>query len=407
MRTSWLALLLAACAAETSVSTDELTRSDAWPQLGFGPAHTSANPNETLLDVTNVAGLQLAWASTTGLRPGGVSVASGRAYVGSENNTLYAFDAVTGRRVWRAFAGNDIFDTPAAAYGHVYVISNDGWLYAAASRTGVVEWKADVHPYATAPIDTARFSPTVYNGMIYVAIGSRLFAFSASGCGAATCQPAWYADLPIIVGSWQTAPAIGKGNVYVVGATPGNGSAIDLYAFSLAGCASSPCTPAWVTTLPADYPTYVVPYGLVYHGGRIYLATNAALYSTYADTGVRRWHRNLPCLGAPAITGGVVYQPTSDGLVALEEANVGRTIWQSPPAAGPAFTAAVANGVVYSSLGTDQRLSAFAVGCGSAGATCEPIWADDVGGSKQPPVIVGGMVFVGNDTTHELRALSL
>ena len=407
MRASICVVLVTACAVDTAITSDELTTSEVWPQLGFGPAHTGANPDEAVLGAGNVGGLRVAWSATTGLRPGGVVVASGRAYVGSENNTLYAFDATTGRRVWRAFAGHDIAGTPGAAYGRVYFVSNDGFLYAVTSSTGVVAWKASVRPYPTAPVDSRRVSPTLYGGIAYVAVGSRLFAFAAGGCGAPTCGPVWYADVPLVLGSWQTPPVIGKGNVYAVGGTPGTSEAIDLYAFSLAGCTASPCAPVWRRTLGSELGGYVLPLGLVYSGGRVYLATNVAMFSVYADSGVPRWHRNGAGTGAPAVTGNIVYVPTADGLFALDEYAGGATLWRSPAAAGAAWPPAVANGIVYTGLGDAGRLTAFATFCASGGASCEPVWGDTVDGTRQQPAVVGGMVLVGNELSATLRALSL
>jgi outer membrane protein assembly factor BamB len=61
-------------------------------------------------------------------------------------------------------------------------------------------------------------------------------AYSADGCGAATCSPLWSADAGAGV---RTQPAIAGGVVYV-GTADGT-----VLAFSLAGCGTPSCAPLW------------------------------------------------------------------------------------------------------------------------------------------------------------------
>jgi outer membrane protein assembly factor BamB len=64
---------------------------------------------------------------------------------------------------------------------------------------------------------------------------------------------------------------------------------------------------------------------------------------------------------------------------------------------------AVANGVVYAAS-ADDKLYAFAVGCGSGGATCLPLWTAGTGGViYSSPVVADGVVYVGSED-HKLYA---
>src|SRR4051794_21567168 len=65
-----------------------------WMQFGFSAAHTRYNPTETVIGVGNVASLTTAWTgSTGGLIESSAAIARGTAYVGSDDGSLYAFDA--------------------------------------------------------------------------------------------------------------------------------------------------------------------------------------------------------------------------------------------------------------------------------------------------------------------------
>ena len=58
------------------------------------------------------------------------AVSNGVVYVGSEDNNLYAIDAVTGKEKWRFETGSYVDSSPAVSNGVVYVGSADGNLYA-------------------------------------------------------------------------------------------------------------------------------------------------------------------------------------------------------------------------------------------------------------------------------------
>jgi hypothetical protein len=88
-----------------------------------------------------------------------------------------------------------------------------------------------------------RSSPAVAGGVLYVgSFDHRLYAFDASGCGAAACSPLWTGR----GGEIFSSPAVADGVVYV-GANDGK-----LYAYDLVAGPTAPARPT-ATTLRPNY----------------------------------------------------------------------------------------------------------------------------------------------------------
>ena len=112
-------------------------------------------------------------------------------YVGSDDNNLYAFNALTGAPAWVAVTGDDIQSSPVLNSSNtiVYVGSLDGNLYAFNALTGAPVWVA-----GTGGI--IRSSPVLNSANTIVYVGSfdnNLYAFNAL-----TGAPAWGA--PAVTG---------------------------------------------------------------------------------------------------------------------------------------------------------------------------------------------------------------
>jgi outer membrane protein assembly factor BamB len=71
---------------------------------------------------------------------GGVSFDSGRLYATNGVGDVEAFDAATGRPVWRARPGGPLRGAPTVANDNVYVTSQDNQLYALNPADGKVRW---------------------------------------------------------------------------------------------------------------------------------------------------------------------------------------------------------------------------------------------------------------------------
>ena len=89
------------------------------------------------------------------------AVSNGIIYVGSDDNNLYAIDAITGKEKWRFATGDDVYSSPAVANGVVYVGSGGVNLYAIDAVTGKEKWRF----MAGGAVSS---SPAVSNGVIYV-----------------------------------------------------------------------------------------------------------------------------------------------------------------------------------------------------------------------------------------------
>jgi outer membrane protein assembly factor BamB len=128
---------------------------------------------------------------------------------------------------------NNVLGKPAVAYGLVYIVSDDGYLYAFrehCASTCTPAWRA----FLSAGEDSFYASPAVANGVVYVgwtnsATKHGIDAFSATcATGGGTCSP-----LADVSGGYyeMSGPAVAGGELWATGG-PQNGPG-DLYAFGL------------------------------------------------------------------------------------------------------------------------------------------------------------------------------
>jgi len=106
------------------------------------------------------------------------AVAKGKVYIGasvpgqrgSSSGVLYALNADTGKTIWSASVASGITSSPAVANGVVYVGTDDGTLYAFNAKTGA--------QLAAVAGVAGQSSPTVANGVVYseTTVSGELFA---------------------------------------------------------------------------------------------------------------------------------------------------------------------------------------------------------------------------------------
>ncbi len=181
------------------------------------------------------------WSAAAGPLYSPPAVANGVVYGGCSDG-LCALNASTGAKLWSFAAGtydsSGSLVSPAVANGVVYVASNDGNLYALNASTGAKLWS-----YASGACCIA--SPAVANGVVYDSDAASLYALNAS-----TGAKLWsYAG----VGS--NSPAIVDGVVYLA-------SGNYVYAFSLAGATADlflRIRPTLTTVHQGDLLTYAFP----------------------------------------------------------------------------------------------------------------------------------------------------
>ena len=395
-----------------------------WPQFRGAPDHT-ASTSPSLITPANVASLAPAWRHEDGASVSSPAVVDGVAYtgstfVGAPHSYLYAFaaggegcsPAADCAPLWKGEAGGPIVSSPAVAGGVVYAGSNDNSLYAFdASGCGA----AVCQPvWTAATMGPVQSSPAVAGGVVYVGsdVGG-LYAFDAPG-GA----PLWRGTTPAAVVS---SPAVVGGLVYAVSS---NGW---LSAFDAAGasnCAGSPkvCNPVWTAALgaPSDSSPAVAG-GVVYvTGGASVFAFDAAGVTNCGGspkTCTPLW--TAPTGGAmfssPAVAGGVVYVGAYDKKLYAFDAGGVTGCSGVPKTCTPLWTGAtlgedgiisspaVANGLVFIGSGSyDHRVYAFdaagTTGCSGTPRTCTPLWTGDTpGGARSSPAVSGDSLYIGSD----------
>jgi outer membrane protein assembly factor BamB len=278
------------------------------------------------------------------------TVDNGIVYVGDVGSSVLAFDAAgiknctgvaptkTCQPLWRAVDLANSHTPPAVANGMVYVGSNDGTLYAFDATgntncTGGPPTKLCT-PLWEDPVDHGALfteGPAVADGVVYIGSSKdTLYAFDAAGdtnCTGGpptkTCAPLWTAtagsDLDI------SAPAVVNGVLYI-GSFDRN-----LYAFDATGntnCTGGPptktCVPLWTTTASnGTFSSPAVENGLVFIG-----SSDHNLYAFDAAG-------NINCTGGPptktcaplfpGTTGGLIESsPTPAGTVVYVASNDGK-----------------------------------------------------------------------------------
>lgn len=102
---------------------------------------------------------------------GSMALGDGRLYVGDYRGSILCIDAMKGHLVWRYATGAQVLATPIVAAGFVYVGSGDGNFYALNTHNGRPAWR-----YATGEV---RSSAAMAYGHIYVgSLGGMMYAFA-------------------------------------------------------------------------------------------------------------------------------------------------------------------------------------------------------------------------------------
>lgn len=226
----------------------------------------------------------------------------GMVIVGVGDGGVYALDASTGRRKWRAATEGRVRSSPAAANGRVYVGSDDGRVYCFDLGTGALRWRYDTDG---ATLNSASYgfdrrsiqsSPAIAGGIVYV--GARdgfLYAI-----GADDGKLRWRVDHKI---SWViTSPAVSDHTIYL-----GSSDAHFAQAVDTSG------NERW--RFPAGVPVWSSPAvagALVYFGdaaGRIHALDRAS--------GTERWmfRTGSAVFSSPVIAGDLVIVGSTDGSV--------------------------------------------------------------------------------------------
>lgn len=410
-----------ACVAVSAAPT---RGSRDWPGLR-GPGHDASVSGSGVFDGVASPGLAIAWTAGAGSGYSGVVVASGRAFTAfaaGADDVVAAFDAATGRALWRvplgpAYAGHDgshsgPIATPAADAERVYALGPRGRLVALDARTGAVRWSQDLsqekdavapfYGWATSPLlsgrcaivqhsvkdkqalacydrETGRVRWTAgrsevwYQSPVLATLGGREQIVAADqqriyGLDPSTGALLWDHEhggdgSPISTGS--TVPLVIEGDRILI--TPKDDSAALLHV-------TKKGAPPWgvesVWTSKGFRTTYSRP---VYHRGLFFGYAGAFLACVDAATGEIKWRSRAPGDGFLAIVDGRLVVQTKTGSLHVAETSAEgyREIAQLQVFPDHSWTSpSVANGRLY--VRGMTQLAAVKVVDASAGVAAGP-----------------------------------
>jgi outer membrane protein assembly factor BamB len=379
-----------------------------WPAPGQNPNRDAFNPFESALTSINVASLAEVWSAPLdgpvfepANNPSGEIVTGHGGVFVNDARAAYRFDPATGHRDWKL--GLPTFPPgQSGQMGQALVVGDDllvGYGSAGDSSGAGASWGSRV-------VDPATGSERlVVPGGMPVAHRDDDVLLVANQCIESFACTASYSlvDVNTGLGSRGTIgvninryppPTLGSERIYSIDikVTP-NPPSSRVQAHPLTG---NPASPIWVTDLaqPAQATAPVLsPDESTIYVGTAGSAVGHTLFALDAASGAIRWSTDVvhPVTAAPALAGGVLYVPTSSGLVAVDTS--GTVLWTA--ASGKSITdqPAIAGGVVY--VGTDDgTVAAFDVdGCGAV--TCAPLWSDETGAKiTSAPVVSGGRLYV-------------
>jgi outer membrane protein assembly factor BamB len=226
----------------------------------------------------------------------------GTVVVGAGDGGVYALDAASGQRKWRAQTEGRVRASPAVANRRVYAASFDGRVYCLDLASGAVRWKYNTEGTTLASASygfdrrSIQSSPAVDDGIVYV--GARdgfLYAI-----GAEDGKLRWRVDHKI---SWViTSPAVSGHTIYAGSSDAHFAQALDTLGAERWRVSTD--VPVWSSPAVAG--------DLVYFGdaaGRLHAFDRA--------TGAEKWmfRTGAQVFSSPAISGEFVVVGSTDGGV--------------------------------------------------------------------------------------------
>src|SRR6187402_3578600 len=129
-----------------------LARAEDWPHWR-GPARNGISSEKGWLDSFPESGPPIAWKGNVGLGYSSIVVGNGRAYTAghaSETDTVFCFDALTGKQIWKQSYPSELGDkffqggttgTPTLDGKRLYWLGRWGDLYCFDAENGKIVWK--------------------------------------------------------------------------------------------------------------------------------------------------------------------------------------------------------------------------------------------------------------------------
>jgi outer membrane protein assembly factor BamB len=341
------------------------TVQSSWPQFGFTPTHKGKNRYENVLSSSTVIDLDQAWETTPVFlnMDSTPAIVNGIVYCGFADNTVRAFDEITGALKWTyTTGGNAAYSSPAASNGIVYVGSGDYYLYALDAVTGALKWR-----YATGGV--IYDSPNVVNGIVYFgSYDDKVYAVNAT-----TGTLVWSHLTGNVV---YSTPMIANGVVYV--------GSYDGYLYAL-----NAATGAQIWAFNAGASVSASP---ALAGGLICFGSSNMMYGLYPSGSVA-WSYGAGLatnsLSSAAVVGGAIVVGGTNGTV-YSLSSGGALLWSTalPERSGIFAPLCVANGVVY--VTDESNTYALDLNTGANLATLP------VGSQYGGPAVVNGAVFIAD-----------
>jgi len=220
------------------------------------------------------------------------ALAGSMAFIGSDDEFLYAIDTAGGHEKWKFKTDGPIRSSAAVEGGVVYFGSYDGVFYAVDAATGQLKWK-------------------------FQTPGER--RFEAKGLHG--FRPATQ-TIPDLWDTWQSSPAV-VNNVVYFGNGTGNVYALDAASGEL----------KWkFATGNVVHASPAVVDGVVYAG-----SWDGYLYALDAATGAEKWRfktkddpkifNHVGIQGSPAVVNGMIYFGCRDAHLYAVDAKTGKEVW--------------------------------------------------------------------------------
>jgi len=307
---------------------------------------------------------------------------------GTDDNTMYCFNATNGQILWTYTPDTDGYFVTgcAVAYGMVYELNKDGYLYAIDVETGNLVWK-----YPGPGTILWPGLPTVADGKVYATTGEVAAYGGLVGTSEFACLDAYTGrliwKLPIEALAPRESVAVAYGNLYII---PGNvTAAVD----SISGSEYETHNEVWAIG-PRSYPVSSWP---MWRADPAHSSTAQEGPSNF--TVAWKFTTNGAVISSPSVADGIVYVGSQDKNIYALGAWSGNLIWNFPTQGAIESSPAVANGKVYTG-GDDGYVYCLDAYTGAF------IWRTFVNGDlpftfasivlKSSPAVVGDRVYVGS-----------
>lgn len=311
------------------------------------------------------------------------------AFIGSDNQMLYAIGASDGKVHWQFKAGDSVL-VYAVANGVVYATAG-GVLYALNASSGSLLWQSQAKVQISQVL--------VSNGVVYANTAAEGDTSTLVALDAATGTLRWQYTLHTIMPGLQ---AVVAGTVYDL-QTSGGPGAPDA-ALTIHALRASDGHPLWQA--PVAGADGLIDNAPATDNSSVYFVTSlGALYAFDTTSGQLRWHvasqpdgnPGSPLSSSPVVVNGLVYIGASQGISAYR-ASDGRRQWQDALTTFGPFPPqpVLADGVVY----VDAGGQVYALRASDGGV----IWQHQAPGVAQSLVVSAGLVISDAGPVFALRA---